>query len=73
MGLRCKFDSATQLVGKCKTYFSLPKNTPIYAKEEHDLLICSDGYGTLDIIDISVLNIKNFSPGLYRCGKELTS
>ena len=72
MGLRCKFDSDLAFSGKCKEYFSLAENTPVYAKEPYDLFMCTDGFGTLDIVD-GEQNMKVFVPGLYRCGKELTS
>lgn len=73
MALVCKFDSNLATKGICQPYFSLSTSTPVYAKTGSDLSVCADGFGTLDIISSTVVEINKFVPGLYRCGKALSS
>ena len=45
----------------------------IYANSPQDLLMCTDGFGALDIPIPGVVDVRNFHKGLYRCGKPIKS
>ena len=55
----------------CTKFFSLPKNSLLYAWREEDLFLCKDGYGLLvGNSESEPLNPFSFQSGQYSCGSK---
>lgn len=69
---RCMFQTSASSNGICQPYFSLTKGSSLFAWNEEDLFLCSDGYGLLKGYN-GELNVFDFKQGTYVCGEPLKS